>query len=284
MFVWLASYPKSGNTLVRALLASYFFSKDGIFNFEVIKNIKQFPHIGIFQNLGIDITNENEIVKSYIKAQASINQKERIQFLKTHSYLFNINNNPFTDLNNTLGAIYIVRDPRNVVTSYAHHNSITIEESADRMITSLEYGGKTSSDHISDRTKVYMGSWGSNYNSWKSFKSVGKYLLIKYEDILLNKEKVLINILEFVHKLKGIKFVIDQKKIDNVIQSTTFEKMKDMEKKEGFIESKINLKTGKKIPFFNLGSKNIWKNNLDDEIRNKIENSFKNEMTELDYL
>ena len=284
MFIWLASYPKSGNTLIRALLASHFFSKDGFFNFEIIKNIKQFPDSRLFENLGIDINNEKEVLKNYIRAQESINQKNSIQFLKTHSYLFNINNNPFTDLNNTLGAIYIVRDPRNVVTSYAHHNSITIEESADRMISSLEYGGKTSSDHISDRTKVYMGSWGSNYNSWKSFKPTGKYLLIKYEDILSNKEKVLINILEFVHKLKGINFVIDKKKIDNVIQSTSFEKMKDMEKKEGFIEAKVNLKTGKKIPFFNLGSKNIWKNNLDNKIRNKIENSFKKEMIELGYL
>ena len=284
MFIWLASYPKSGNTLIRALLASHFFSKDGFFNFEIIKNIKQFPDSRLFENLGIDINNEKEVLKNYIRAQESINQKNSIQFLKTHSYLFNINNNPFTDLNNTLGAIYIVRDPRNVVTSYAHHNSITIEESADRMISSLEYGGKTGSDHISDRTKVYMGSWGSNYNSWKSFKPTGKYLLIKYEDILSNKEKVLINILEFVHKLKGINFVIDQKKIDNVIQSTSFEKMKDMEKKEGFIEAKLNLKTGKKIPFFNLGSKNIWKNNLDNKIRNKIENSFKKEMIELGYL
>ena len=284
MFIWLASYPKSGNTLIRALLASHFFSKDGFFNFEIIKNIKQFPDSRVFENLGIDINNEKEVLKNYIRAQESINQKNSIQFLKTHSYLFNINNNPFTDLNNTLGAIYIVRDPRNVVTSYAHHNSITIEESADRMISSLEYGGKTSSDHISDRTKVYMGSWGSNYNSWKSFKPTGKYLLIKYEDILLNKEKVLINILEFVHKLKGINFVIDKKKIDNVIQSTSFEKMKDMEKKEGFIEAKVNLKTGKKIPFFNLGSKNIWKNNLDNKIINKIENSFKKEMIELGYL
>ena len=284
MFIWLASYPKSGNTLIRALLASHFFSKDGFFNFEIIKNIKQFPDSRLFENLGIDINNEKEVLKNYIRAQESINQKNSTQFLKTHSYLFNINNNPFTDLNNTLGAIYIVRDPRNVVTSYAHHNSITVEESADRMISSLEYGGKTSSDHISDRTKVYMGSWGSNYNSWKSFKHIGKYLLIKFEDILLNKEKVLINILEFVHKLKGINFVIDQKKIDNVIQSTSFEKMKDMENKEGFIEAKVNLKTGKKIPFFNLGSKNIWKNNLDNKIRNKIENSFKKEMIELGYL
>ncbi len=284
MFIWLASYPKSGNTLIRALLASYFFSKDGVFDFEIIKNIKQFPHAGVFEKLGININNEKEVIKNYIRAQESINQKNSIQFLKTHSYLFNIENNPFTDLNNTLGAIYIVRDPRNVVTSYAHHNSLTVKESADRMIGSLEYGGKTSSEHISDRTKVYMGSWSSNYNSWKSFKSPGKYLLIKYEDIIIDKEKILIKILEFIYKLKGITFKVDHQKIKNVVSSTSFEKMKEMEKKEGFIEAKVNLKTGKKIPFFNLGSKNIWENNLNTEIRNKIESSFKNEMIELGYL
>jgi hypothetical protein len=49
MIVWLASYPKSGNTFVRSMLASYFFSKDGSYDFSLIKNIKQFPHGGIFQ-------------------------------------------------------------------------------------------------------------------------------------------------------------------------------------------------------------------------------------------
>tara|TARA_B100000035_G_scaffold300491_1_gene296229 strand:- start:477 stop:1115 length:639 start_codon:yes stop_codon:yes gene_type:complete len=212
MFIWIASYPKSGNTLVRAMLSSYFFSKDGKFNFELIKNIKQFPHIGIFEKLGINIKDEKEILKNYIKAQESINQKNSIQFLKTHSYLFNINNNPFTDLNNTLGVIYIVRDPRNVVTSYAHHNSISIEDSAERLTHSIEYGGNVDSDHISDRSKVYMGSWSSNYNSWKSFDNIGKYLLIKYEDIISNKEKTLLEILNFIHKLKGINFSADKKK------------------------------------------------------------------------
>ena len=284
MFIWLASYPKSGNTLVRAMLSSYFFSKDGKFNFELIKNIKQFPHIGIFEKLGINIKDEKEILKNYIKAQESINQKNSIQFLKTHSYLFNINNNPFTDLNNTLGVIYIVRDPRNVVTSYAHHNSISVEDSVERLTHSIEYGGNVDSDHISDRSKVYMGSWSSNYNSWKSFDNIGKYLLIKYEDIILNKEKTLLEILNFIYRLKGINFSVDKKKIENVISSTNFDKMKNLEKKEGFIEAKVNPKTGKKIPFFNLGSKNIWKNNLDETIKNKIENSFKKEMSELGYL
>ena len=174
MIVWLASYPKSGNTLVRALLSSYFFSNDGIFNFEIIKNIKQFPHIGLFENLGIDITNEKEVIKNYVNAQASINKKDSIQFCKTHSYLFNIDNNPFTDLDNSLGAIYIVRDPRNVVTSYAHHNNITVEESVFRMTNSVHYGGNIKSKHEADRAKVYLGSWSSNFNSWKSFEPVGK--------------------------------------------------------------------------------------------------------------
>ena len=87
MFVWLASYPKSGNTLVRSMLAPYFFSKDGVFNFDLIKNIKQFPSAPLFESLGFDIKNEKELIKNYITTQESINQKNLVQFLKTHSYL-----------------------------------------------------------------------------------------------------------------------------------------------------------------------------------------------------
>ncbi len=104
MIVWLASYPKSGNTLVRSLLAAYFFSKDGVFNFDLIKNIKQFPNITLFENMGIDIRNEKDVVKNYIKVQESFNKKNSVQFLKTHSYLFNYYNKyPFTNLNTSLG-------------------------------------------------------------------------------------------------------------------------------------------------------------------------------------
>ena len=284
MIIWLASYPKSGNTLVRALLSSYFFSKDGIFNFKLIKYIKQFPNAGLFENLGINIENDKEVVKNYIKVQESINQKNSIQFLKTHSYLFNIDNNPFTDLNNTLGAIYIVRDPRNVVTSNAHHYNISIEESLLRMTSSVHYGGDIKSKHEADRAKVYLGSWSSNFNSWKSFESVGKYLLIKYEELISNREETLLKILKYIHKLKKINFVPDNKKLKNIIESTTFEKMKSEEEKSGFSESKTILKTGKKIPFFNLGPKNKWENILEPKIIKKIENSFNVEMKELGYL
>jgi hypothetical protein len=124
MFIWLASYPKSGNTLVRSMLSAYFFSQDGNYNFQLIKNIKQFPHGGLFLKMGIDINNHNETVKNYIKVQESFNKKNTTQFLKTHSFLFNFNKNfPFTNFDNTLGVIYIVRDPRNIVTSFSKFRS-----------------------------------------------------------------------------------------------------------------------------------------------------------------
>ena len=284
MFIWLASYPKSGNTLVRALLASYFFSKDGNFDFEFIKNIKQFPTSDLFEKIGVDLKNEKEVLKNYIKVQDNINKKNSIQFLKTHSYLFNIDNNPFTNLNNTLGAIYIIRDPRNVVTSYAHHFAISVDDAANQLVNSINMGGDLTSKKPSDRTKVYLGSWGSNFNSWKSLKTPGKYLLIKYEDLINNKKETFLKILEFIHKLKKVRFVVDNTKLDNAIASTDFKKMQNLEKEKGFIESKIDMKTGKNIPFFNLGANNKWENSLNPEIIKKIENAFEKEMLELGYL
>ena len=118
MIVWLASYPKSGNDFVRSLLSSYIFSKDGSFNFELLKNIKQFPDNSLFKQLGVDINNEDEMYKNYINSQKILNKKDSIMFLKTHSCFVNTNKFKFTDRHNTLGVIYIVRDPRNIVTSF----------------------------------------------------------------------------------------------------------------------------------------------------------------------
>ena len=279
MFVWLASYPKSGNTLTRSLLAAYFFSKDGIFDFQLIKNIKQFPKTELFLKSGINIKNEKEVIKNYIRVQETINEKNNIQFLKTHSYLFNFENNPFTNLENSLGVIYIVRDPRNVILSYANHNSKTQEKSAEDLIKGRLLG---EDDH--NQINIYPGTWGGNFNSWKSFKNVNKYLLVKYEDLINDKEKSFYKILKFIHNLKKIDFNFDKKKFQNVIESTNFERMQDLEKKEGFDESMPDNKTGKKIKFFSLGKKRTWKGTLKEKIRNQIEEAFKKEMLELGYL
>ena len=67
--------------------------------------------------------------KNYINSQKIFNKKDSIRFLKTHSCFVNTNKFKFTDRHNTLGVIYIVRDPRNIVTSFSHHFQITEEQS-----------------------------------------------------------------------------------------------------------------------------------------------------------
>ena len=273
MIIWLASYPKSGNTLLRSMLTGYFFTNDGIYDFSLIKNIRQFPHGGLFKELGIDINNQNEVIKKYIDVQKIINRQNNIKFLKTHSYFFNFKKNyPFTDLANTLGAIYIVRDPRNVVTSFSKYKDISIEESANFMINGKGDGF------------TWTNTWSENYKSWRELINYNKYLLIKYEDLIENRENVFIKILEFIHRLNNSNLKLDQNKIKNLMKTTSFEYLQKLEEEKGFIESGIEKKTGKKIPFFNMGKKNNWKKILDIKIKNKLETSFVKEMKEIGYL
>ena len=280
MIVWLASYPKSGNTLLRSLLSSYFFSNDGDFKFNHLYKISQFPAVHHFTSLGINISDENEVFKNFINAQNLINkQNKSLKFFKTHSALCKMNDCNFTDLKNTLGVIYIVRDPRNVVTSYAHHYNLNINEATDALLDKSSFLVKTEKN-----CKAFMGSWDFNYNSWKKFESKKKYLLIKYEDLVNKKKNTLLKIFRFLESLGTSKFKIDMVKLNKAIKSTEFDKMKDLEKKEVFYEGVLDIKTGKRKVFFNLGPKNDWRRILDQKNKDKIEKFFKNEMTELGYL
>ena len=280
MIIWLASYPKSGNTLVRSLLSSYFFSEDGEFNFEMLKKIDQFPYIKLFNQLGIDLSNKEEVEKNYIEAQKIINkEKGGVQFWKTHNCFCKFDNKyPFTDLKNTAGVIYIVRDPRNVVSSYAHHYQKSLEDSFNDL-KSTTVIKQTKNDQLPD----LVGSWNFNYNSWKQLKSLNKYILIKYEDLISDTEKTFINIINFISKLINSKIEINEKKLKKVIEATSFEKIQKLEKKSGFSEAKIK-KNGEKINFFNLGPENKWEKNLDPKIKSEIENTFRVEMKEIGYL
>tara|TARA_B100000902_G_C27294535_1_gene909144 strand:- start:583 stop:1404 length:822 start_codon:yes stop_codon:yes gene_type:complete len=273
MIIWLASYPKSGNTLLRAMLSAYLFSQDGIFNFQLLNNIKQFPAKHFFEDVGIDTTDRNELVKNSLRAQEHMSNPQTVGFLKTHNMLYNFNKKyPFTNLDNSLGVIYIVRDPRNVVLSYARHLCVSIEETMKLMTI-----GNGIDEDI-------MGNWSENYKSWKNFNKYKKYLLIKYEDLVLDRDETFLKILKFIFNLRNINHSIDNDKFKKTIDSTTFESLKNLEIKEGFKESITNKKTGKNIKFFDKGSERNWSTSLEPTISINLEKVFREEMMELGYL
>ena len=278
MFIWLASYPKSGNTLLRAMLASYFFSSNGNFNFDLLINIRQFPANHFFKKFGININDDNEILKNYIEVQSRINNKSSVQFLKTHSSFNKFNDYSFTSLDVTLGAIYIIRYPITLIESFSRHYQCSIEQSLDYILNGL----------LLKRNEVHpmtiVGSWLENYKSWKSFNFDNRYMLVKYEDLINKKEETFVKILKFIQRLSKSNIPINLKKIENTLVSTEFENMQKLEKKFGFKESPIDVKTGERIVFFEVGPKNNYKKVVDSKIINKIETSFFKELKELGYL
>ena len=281
MIIWLASYPKSGNTYVRAFLSAYYFSKDGQFEFSQISNIKQFPNKE-FLNQNID--NVLEASKQWMPSQRKIIADKNIKFLKTHSCLGNYKGNTFTSNETSLGAIYIVIDPRNVFTSLKNHFSYD-DEKALQMI--LDKKGILMSKGY--ETFSYIGSWASNYLSWFNYKNFRR-LFVKYEDLLENKYETFRDIIVFSNTLMNRSEGVDKSKLQKAIETTNFDVLKNKEVKESFNSSDIGFKSWRnnhsenKNLFFNLGPENKWEKKLDKKIKEDIEINFNEEMKNLKYL
>jgi len=276
MISWIASYPKSGNTFISSFLASYLFSDTGKFDFDLLYNILQFPSLKFSKT---DLFSKKDAAQNWIYNQNFFfNNKDT--FLKTHNTLIEFEGYKFTSPKQTRGAIYIVRDPRNVVLSMSHHYSLTYEESFKKMINSeaslLE---KTFNNDHSNFT--FLGSWSNHYKSWRDNNEF-KVLFLKYEDFEENAEKEFKKILSFICELKNEKFIINDKKFSNALKSTNFTNLKNKENIYGFEES-IYSDKGKKLNFFNFGFQNKWQKKLPHDIVKKINLSLKNEIIELGY-
>ena len=284
MIIWLASYPKSGNTWVRSFIVSLLSREDKKVDLEELSKIRQYPKRSDFKDLvkENDFEDIEKISKNWIKSQEKINLDNKfIKIFKTHHALCNIGDNFFTNYQNTLGAIYIVRDPRSVVSSVGHHYSKNIDEALEFILNDeMNVGIRKENSPLRDSHIITpIASWGTHYNSWKLLKK--NFLILKYENLISNPSLEFNKLSNYLEK--NLKIKIDKKDIDKAIKKNSFENLKKIERERGFSESTIDDK-GKKINFFNLGPNNDWKKLLNKNIIDKIEKKFSKEMSELGYL
>jgi len=289
VIIWLASYPKSGNTWLRIILHRILIKNNNLQDTwlsNLSKSVDTYPRIKHFHNLNSllvkenDFQNRNEIIKNWNKSQKKLNSDKKLRLLKTHNMLCSINidqhNHNFTDENNTLGVIHVVRDPRNVITSLKNHFFLQSYNEALKIITNENIWGGMRNGEIPH----FISSWEHHFESWNLFPK--NYILFKYEDILNNPKKQTKRLIEYLQKF--IKIDLDEQIIDQIIKDTEFENLKSLEKKGHFLEAAVNTKTKNKATFFNLGQKNDYRKLLDKEIQFEIEKKFKNTMKKLNYL
>ena len=282
MILWIASYPKSGNTWLRALLSSYYFSTDGNFKQSLLSNIEQFPQKKYFNNFTYNPKIITDTSRYWIEAQENINKNGKINFFKTHNILGAINNINFTNNKNTIGAIYIIRDPRNVITSLQNHYELSSNEALEFMLNEKKY---IYDHHVENDFSdfQFISSWEKNYKSWK-YQNEFPIKIVKYEDLTNDINSFFYEIIKFINQITNKNELIDEKKMKKSIHSTSFQKLKEIENSKGFLESVKSKKKNFQIPFFNMGPKNDWKKILNEDLKVKINNIFEKNLEELSYL
>ena len=283
MIIWLASYPKSGNTWIRSFISALLYTDEGQNDFSNLKKIRQFPARSQFKDFVKDLQDPEQIFMNWTTVQNFLNLDKKIKFLKTHQVNCIIGKYEFTNDENTLGAIHVVRDPRNVLLSIKNHFSFNNYNEALEFISKERHWigiEKSQDDKFRDNMiPTLISSWNIHYQTWKN--KTKNYLLIKYEDLQENPEKEFYKIVNYLEKLTKNKF--DEKKINKAIETTSFKYMQNLEDKGYFLEN-ARSHNENKVKFFNLGPKNDWKKLLNNEIIEQINLKFNKEMKELKYL
>ena len=265
MIIWIASYPKSGNTWVRSFIIAYYFCENGIFDIDKLNLIQDYPNKQFFE----ETVKKGEIHKHWDSSQKNICNEKKVKFLKTHNSLITAFGNNFTKPEYSLGVIHVIRDPRNIITSLKNHYDF---ETYERALKFMQDENKILEDypHLKNYAKTnIINSWRINYQSW-IFNKNFRRLTIRYEDMIENPQQTFEKLVVFINTLMRFKDKVDPKKLSNAIETTNFKSLQDIENQGKFTENVYSLKDNRKIKFFYQGPKNNWKKNLDESIIKKM--------------
>lgn len=280
--IWIASYPKSGNTWIRSIISSLLYTSSGEFNFNLLKLIEVFEKKNRYKFIKTlnekdykKIDNLKYLSKYWQECQKNIVFNKEINpiynIFKTHSANLAVNSNSFTSSELTSGIIYIVRDPREMIISYSSHMGKKIDETIDAICDQSRL--------LSPRnnlTLALMSSWNTHYDSWKT-QNIPR-LLIKYENLLTDLRLEITKICDFLGNILSIDKKKLYDKIFKVCETTQINKFRLHESTHGFDEASKN------SLFFGNAKKDSWKEKLSVNQIARIEHEFNKTMTELGYL
>ncbi len=247
--LWLASYPKSGNTWMRSLLAHYFMPPGKAPD---INNLRQFT-TGDTRTDFFDKAAGGKYEGKTLQDWARVRQvalrhiaasKPNRHFVKTHCKPVIFLDTHLIPPEVTAGAIYIIRSPFDVVPSFARHVSASIDDTIDRVCNPDTIMG--TENGIYDA----LGRWDEHVTAWTTAPGLPRYV-VRYEDMLDKPAKVFNGLLDFL----GAK--PDRPKLARAIKATSFDAMKKQEEKLGFGERPVGMQS-----FFAKGRAGAWREDL----------------------
>jgi hypothetical protein len=251
--VWLASYPKSGNTWIRAILTAYLTDVDDLFDFKSMdpftRSESSFRDYIAKSGKPREQLDDETIDSLRKEVQLSLAANAKRPFwVKTHNANIVRHGQRLIYPEYTFAAVYIVRNPLDVVDSLSDHSGRTIEQAIELLNDTTHALGGPRSVHV----KQYLSTWSQHVCSWIDERDF-PVLVIRYEDLHANT---------FADCLKLIQFLgwpLDEERLRRALSRTSFAQLQAAEQERGFAERNLFSRSGR---FFRRGQSGCWQSVL----------------------
>ena len=268
---WLASYPKSGNTWLRIFLANYLANRHSALPindaYRFVVGDSDVRHYTAVAGRPVDTDDMCQTVQLRARVMAAIAASgSDVNLVKTHNRRAEGWGVQLIPPQFTRSAIYVMRNPLDVVLSYARHYGETHEQAAESLCRS-DNGINPDAAHVAQ----FLGSWQDHVESWTSFAPYPT-LILKYEDMLDDPERT------FGKVIRHFGMEPDLERLGRAIRHSSFKELKNQESRSGFSE-----RSPQDPAFFAKGRSGQWKDDLAPELVRKIRQANKRAMKKYGY-
>lgn len=251
--VWLASFPKSGNTWLRILLANLLSPDDGPVD---INRIRSYSRALVGRPFVEDVTlvdsslltgAEVDLLSPRVVESVAAQATGRL-YVKTHdAYRRNGAGESLFGRGEGRVALYIIRDPRDVAVSLSHHNNISLDVAIERL-NSPHYTLCDSGDRWTDQIPQRLTDWSGHVVSWTEQRDLPMHVL-RYEDLQADAVGV------FGAAVAFLGDDVPRAAVERAVRASDFAELRRQEQRAGFNERRWKSNS----PFFRVGRVDAWR-------------------------
>ena len=270
--VWLASYPKSGNTWVRIFLSNYLMNRQEPMPINQVNQIGVGDSVARMYDLVAkgDLDKDDPLATLRLRGQVLrgiVANNADVNLVKTHNIRSSAFGTELIPANITRSAVYIMRNPLDMAVSYARHYGMTIDHAIESISRSDNI---TAAD--SGTVRQFLGSWTEHVNSWTS-RSDYPVCVLRYEDMLDAPEE------NFTKLLEHLGVPVEADRLDRAIRFSSFDEVSKQEDEGGFKE-----KSFKAERFFVAGRAEQWRDSMTEEQIETVKSHHRSTMKYFGYL
>ena len=271
--IWLASYPKSGNTWLRAFMANYLQNAQQPIPINDLPNHILgdgfYVHYEAFSGRKVADLTPEEITRLRPRIHEWFaHARGQDVFVKTHNLIKQIDGVPLITPTATAGAIYVVRNPLDVAVSFAHHFQVDYERAVEALCD-INY-------HIpagDDQCTQYLSTWSRHVTSWTGAPGLTLHVM-RYEDMLQSPLKAFGKLIDFLGLPK------EMPRLKRATKNASFKELSKQESTTKFVESRPDGKAA----FFREGRAGGWRDKLTDAQAQRLIEAHQEVMTTYGYL